>query len=100
MAVQLWDKVRDHGGQELHLLGYQPEAVSPNRVGVQGLGSRVRLCCPEWPFRLLGERKMDLTLVSEMGTSFFFCCSFIYFGFLGPTCRGQLPCEVNFVFCS
>lgn len=69
-----------------------------NRVGVQGLGSRVRLCCPEWPFSLLGERKMDLTLVSEMGTGFF--CLFIYFGVLGPTCRGERPCEVNFVFCS
>lgn len=41
---------------------------------------------------------MDLTLVSEMGTGFF--CSFIYFGVLGPTCRGERPCEVNFVFCS
>lgn len=48
-----------------------------NRVGVQGLGSRVRLCCPEWPFRLLGERKMDLTLVLGMGTVFFLLL-FIY----------------------
>lgn len=42
-----------------------------NRVGVQGLGSRIRLCCPGWPFHVLGERKMDLTLVSGMGTGFF-----------------------------
>lgn len=53
------------------------------------------------PFMLLGERKMDLTLVSGKGTVFFCCCcSFIYFGFLGPTCRSGFPCEVNFVFYS
>lgn len=46
MAVQLWDKVTDHGGQELHLLGYQPEAVSPKQGWGPGSGLKSQALLP------------------------------------------------------